>query len=223
VRRRARDRCPRSVRRLSRLGWVGLARPRVRPAARGRLQLPEASGRCLPSWCRGRRLAVVPRVRFRRPAPKPIEIRSVTAAAVARTAVLSRVGALATRWSVDQIESSPSCSASRALARTSPRIGRAESGVEVGRITPISTGMPSGNRSCPDPVPPRRRLLVAGATARALGHPAIGVDGDQAAPVEDGLDHHQGSGDAAPVSRGGSPTLVQSIPDTRGLERQCLL
>src|SRR6185437_6775580 len=70
--------------------------------------------------------------------PKPIFTRSVTAAAVARTTVLSRIGALAITWSVDQTESRPACSANRALSRTSPRTGRAGSGVEVGRITPIS-------------------------------------------------------------------------------------
>ena len=70
--------------------------------------------------------------------PKPIFTRPVTAAAVARTTVLSRMGALAITWSVDQTESRPASSANRALSRTSPRIGRSGSGVEVGRITPIS-------------------------------------------------------------------------------------
>src|SRR5262245_14332537 len=85
--------------------------------------------------------------------PKPIVIRSVTAAAVASTTVLSSMGALATRWSVDQTESSPVSSASRALARTSPRIGFAGSGVEVGRITPIFTVIPPGNPGSRRPVP----------------------------------------------------------------------
>jgi hypothetical protein len=69
--------------------------------------------------------------------PNPIVIRSVTAAAVASTTVESSMGALATRWSVDHTDSRPYSSASRALARTSPMISRAGSGVEVGRITPI--------------------------------------------------------------------------------------
>src|SRR5439155_19733532 len=70
--------------------------------------------------------------------PKPIFTRPVTAAAVAGRTVLSRLGALAIAWSADQTESRPASSANRALSRTSPRIGRAGSGVEVGRITPIS-------------------------------------------------------------------------------------
>jgi hypothetical protein len=77
--------------------------------------------------------------------PKPIVIRSVTAAAVASTTSASRMGALATRWSVDQTESSPASSANRALARTSPMIGCDGSGVDTGSITPILIATPAGN------------------------------------------------------------------------------
>ena len=43
-------------------------------------------------------------------------IRSVTAAAVASTTALSSMGALPTRWSVDQIESSPTAVRESAVA-----------------------------------------------------------------------------------------------------------
>ena len=88
-------------------------------------------------------------------------IRSVTAAAVASTTELSSIGALAMRWSVVHTESSPACSANRALARISPMIGCAGSGVEAGRITPILIATPAGNAGPGPPVPEASQSILS--------------------------------------------------------------
>jgi hypothetical protein len=65
---------------------------------------------CFAAHATGRRASSI--------TPKPSVIRVVAPAAAARTIVPSRMGALAMRWSVDQIESSPASSANRALSPT---------------------------------------------------------------------------------------------------------
>ena len=81
----------------------------------GTIRLPDTYCRvliCFAAEATGRRASSI--------TPKPIAIRSVTAAAVASTTVLSSMGALATRWSVEHTDSSSRSSASRALGGHHP-------------------------------------------------------------------------------------------------------